>query len=217
MSTAFERDFNAIRRKVYEMAADVEDSVRGAVRAYESLNSDIAEEVVEGDGAVNLAQLEIDDLCAETIVRRQPVAQDLRGLIAVVRITSNLERIGDHAVHVAEEALGLERRPAGEDLRDLVAMGTVAAELVGESARAFLRRDADRARRVARRDEEIDVPYAKLAQRFIRQLAEDRKQVQRSYSILLSARSIERIGDHVCNICEAVVYACQGQHVELNC
>ncbi len=216
MTTVLEKDQAEIRRGVFEMATAVKDALRSANRAFRNHDLDLADDVIAGDADINQAWLELDQLCSRVLAIRHLVATNLRGVLAAVRISSHLERIGDHAAHIAEKTMSLKDRAQGASADELFAMGETAIAMVGGSAQAFLDRDVRAARLVNARDEEIDVLFAKLTRRLLREMAEDRHRVDRNHSLLEIGRSLERIGDRVRSICEMVVYDVMGKQVEMN-
>jgi phosphate transport system protein len=207
---------SAVQKSVLTLASKVAGALGNAAIALRDRDAARADEIIDGDFEVNRLSVAAEDRCAEAIATRQPVADDLRYLMAAVKIASNLERIGDHAVHVARVAKRLSGAPYPRPVDDLIAMARTGVGMVEDSVRAFVERDAAKAREVAGRDDGIDTAFSRLSEELIRETVEEGARVELNYSLLIVAKSLERVGDHVCNICEGIVYYAEGEQVELN-
>lgn len=201
---------------VLELGRRVEQAVRSGLQAFLAQDTTVAERILAGDEAINRMQLAIEDRCVTLIAREQPVARDLREIITSIKVTSNLERIGDHAVHLAKATIRLAGRPYHASIGQIRTMGEQALQMVTGALAAFMNQDADAARAVARQDDLIDGIHDRLIEELIRTMHESEEQIEMSTSLLFISRFLERLGDHVVNICEWVVYGAEGTHVELN-
>ena len=177
---------------------------------------ELARDVKADDELVNALQLKIDDQAAVLIATQQPVARDLRELVTVFKVTDNLERAGDHAVHLAKMVIKLAGEPAFRQVSHLERMAEIGCEMLRGATLAYLNHDAAEARRVASLDDGIDHEHKALFNEVMAHMAEHPDQVQRATKLLTTSGFLERLGDHVTNICEAVVFMEEGRHVELN-
>ncbi len=172
--------------------------------------------VIVGDGRINAAQRHVSTLIATTIATQQPVARDLRFLVALDHVTYELERIGDHAASVAKQARALAQKPPLKEYVHVPRMGHLAAELVHAILPALVDVDQAGAREVAARDDEIDHLYHATFAELLDLMRADPANVERGARILLAAHYLERIGDRVTNIAEDVVYLATGEVEDLN-
>jgi phosphate transport system protein len=201
---------------VSRLATGAARALQAASTSYRERDVVCADRIVRGDRELNDLALQVEERCIEVIARHQPVADDLRFLMAAVKIASNLERIGDHAAHVAREARRLPSVPSPRESNDLETMASLGVGMVKDAVSAFVRRDGGAARAVAARDDEVDAIFASLTTELFTEGAEEQRRIRLNHSLFRVGKSLERIGDHVCNICEAVLYLVDGEHEELN-
>ncbi len=211
-----DRDERAIKDGVLRMGALVERQILAAIDALVAHDADLAVEVIAQDRLVNDAQREVSALIARTIATQQPVARDLRFLLALDHVTYELERIGDHAGSVAKQARKLAAEPPLKRYVDLPEMGRLAAELLRGILQALVAVDVVAAREVASGDDEIDHRYHAIFSEVVDLMRADPANVERGTQILFAAYYIERIGDRVTNIAEDVVYLVSGNVEDLN-
>jgi len=209
-------EMNRIRHDLLAMGTRVEEDLRKAIQALKSQDVELAREVRADDEVVNALQLKIEDQVAVLIATQQPVARDLRELVAVFKLTDNLERAGDHAVHLAKATIKLSGEPSFRQVERLDRMAASGCDMVHGAVGAFLARDAEEARRVAALDDAIDHEHKALVNEVLSFMKDNPEQVERANRIIKIAGFLERLGDHMTNICEAVVYMVEGSHVELN-
>jgi phosphate transport system protein len=161
-------------------------------------------------------QLAIEDQCVTIIASQQPVARDLRKIMTSIKVVSNVERIGDHALHLGK----ITKRMVGHAYHSYVAtmksMAETGIAMLHDAMTAYVACDGAKARDVARRDDEIDAMRDILLKEILTNLHQDEKQIDDAVSLIFTARFLERLGDHVVNVCEWIVYAADGVHVELN-
>lgn len=210
MERPLDQDLAQIRESLLEMGGLVEQMIATATRALVERDHDAAKEVIVVDRAVDRLEQEIDEACHSVLVRRQPAAIDLRLLIAVMKITADLERMGDSAVNIAQATGPLNEEPLLKPYVDLPKMSKKVQEMVRSSLDAFVRRDAELALTVCRGDDEIDILYHRLFDELLTLMIRDRNAVRRGVHLLLIARNLERIADHATNIGEDVIYYVEG-------
>jgi phosphate transport system protein len=213
MERRIDQDLDRIRQSLLRMAAAVEGMVAKATRALLDRDLDLCREVVRQDDEVDLMELEIDEVCHSVLLLRQPTAVDLRFLVAVMKINSDLERIGDSAVNIAQAVEQLNEQPPLKPYIDLPHLSNLVQKMVRDSLDAFVGRDAALAAAVSARDDEVDGLYHQIFRELLTYMTEDPRTVSRALHLLLVARNLERIADHATNISEDVIYYVEGRDV----
>lgn len=213
---ALDRDERAVKDAILRMGSLVERQIRDAISALLDRDVELAARVVDGDERVNDAQHEVTDTVLMTIATQSPVARDLRFLLALDHVASELERIGDHASGIAKQARRMIEEPSLHEIRDLARIGSLAADQVRGVVAALIDVDDQLARAVAARDDEIDHGYRAVFGAMIELMRQDPSVVERGTRVILAAHWIERIGDRVTNIAEDVVYLGTGRVEDLN-
>lgn len=213
---ALDRDEREIKDNVLRLGSLVADQIARAIRALEQHDPDLALEVITGDGRLNEAQRLISALVARTIATQQPVARDLRFLLALDHVAYDLERMGDHASSVAKQARKLAPFAGGEAQGRLAEMGHLTASLTKEVLRALVDQDEVLAREVAARDDEVDELYHATFADMLELMRADPANVDRGARVLFAAHYLERIGDRVTNVAEDVVFLATGETEDLN-
>lgn len=210
-----DREMRSIRDDVLRMGSMVVDALDEATEALVSGDRERASAVIGNDVRINDMQAAILLQIAQTIATQAPVARDLRFLLALDRVTYELERMGDHAASVAKQALRLADGvpPAASRLRDI---GQVAAELVSDVLRAMVDVDVEQARAIAARDDDVDHRYRRAFEQTMDWVREDPERLPDGISLLFAAHDIERIGDRATNIAEDVVFLVNGRIEDLN-
>ena len=213
----FHRDIENLKDQLFKMAALAETALDRSITALTARDSDLAREVIRGDKAINDMEEELDAACVRIIALYQPVAIDLRQVMAVDHLIVELERLGDLAVNVAEEALNLEPLPATDLHRDLSRMAEIVQGMIRDSLRAFLSQDAVLAREVCKQDSEVDCLDRALIQELLVYMGQSREAVAFGLSQITVVRNLERAGDHATNIAEQVVYMVEGESIRHRC
>jgi len=214
--TALDREERAVKDGILRMGSLVESQIRDAIRAVVERDPDLARAVIDGDARVNEAQREISDTVITAIATQQPVARDLRFLMALTHVASELERIGDHASGIAKQCRFLFEEAPLREIRDLVKIGNLAADQVRGVVTALIDIDDVLAREVAQRDDEIDHGYRRVFTEIIDLMRTDPRTVERGTRVILAAHWVERIGDRVTNVAEDVVFLATGKVEDLN-
>ena len=212
--SSFDSDLKEIGRKVIEMGGQAERLVADSVEALVRRDSDLARKVIVLDGPVDLLQREIEEKSILTIARRQPLAGDLREIVAAMRIANDLERIGDLAKNTAKRVLALNGEFHPQKLvRGVEHMSGMVMEQLKEVLDSYARREDQRAIEVWRRDGEVDVLYTSLFRELLTYMMEDPRNISLCTHLLFCAKNIERIGDHATNVAETVHYLVTGQQL----
>ncbi|HOX14346.1 MAG TPA: phosphate signaling complex protein PhoU [Spirochaetales bacterium] len=212
----FMEELTRLHHDILAMGTRVEEDLRRALEALRTGNLDLVQEVKAGDEVINALQIKIEDQTAVLIATQQPVARDLRELVTVFKVTDNLERIGDHAVHLAKTARRLAEDPYGQSLERLERMAETGCSMVREALTAFLNKDALLAKDTARKDDQIDADHKAFVKEVLQFLMEHPDRAAQATKLIATSSFLERLGDHVTNLCEAVVFMVEGRHVELN-
>jgi phosphate transport system protein len=209
----FEQDVQGMKNRLLAMGAMVEERVSLAVRSLMERRPDLAEQVIEADSEINDLQIEIDDRCLKLLALQAPMATDLRLVTAAMKIISDLERIGDQAVNVAENALRILTVPPLRPLMDLPRMAEIAQQMTRDSLDAFVRRDVALARSVLQRDDEVDALKDQIFRILLTHMMADPGTIERALSLILVSRNLERIADHATNIAEDVIFVVEARDV----
>jgi phosphate transport system protein len=209
----FERELSALREHIVAMAIRAEQQVTRAVASLSARDVDGCMQVAAGDETLDRAELEIDDLAFFILARRQPVAGDLRGVITALKIVTDVERIGDLAVNIANRGRDLSRMPASPTLSRIERLAGKVSVALHDVVEALQGSDADRARAVIEHDREIDLLNSEVISEIIAAGAEKPEDVARSLALSSVSRHLERIGDHAKNIAEMIIYFVCGRDV----
>jgi phosphate transport system protein len=213
MSKHLERDLENLQQDVLAQAAAVEEATYGAIRALQQRAAGLARQVIAGDDAIDRRQNRIEEECLKILALHQPVAQDLRRVAAVLAINTDLERMADLAVDIAERALRLAELPPVPVPEKLQQMTDLTASMVRQSLECFFNLDARLARRVCLLDDEVDRYNAEIIQELIGLMRASPDRIEAALSLFSAARHLERIADHATNIAEDVIYLVEGEIV----
>jgi phosphate transport system protein len=215
LSTQFDAELNAINAHLLEMGGLVESQVANAMKAFSTMDPELASDVLAREKEVNDYELNIDKECAEILARRQPTAKDLRLVLAVAKAVSNLERVGDEADHIAARIKKIVEvnAPYQINVAEIRIAGQMALGLLRRSLDAFARMDSKSAATIVADDIEIDNEFRGFVRKLISYMSEDPRIISTALEILFIAKAVERIGDHAKNISEFVIYVDKGTDV----
>jgi phosphate transport system protein len=213
MQRHFHEELEALKQTLLAMGGLVEDQIRRVMRALLERDDVIAQEVIERDRQVNAYDVEIDEQCVSLLALHQPAAGDLRFITTAMKIVTDLERIGDQAVNIAQRVLELNREPRLKPYIDLPRMAERAQRMVKESLDAFVARDTALARQVCGEDAEVDALKEQIFRELLTFMMEDPRTIPRAIRVILISRFLERVADHATNIAEMVVYLVEGKIV----
>jgi phosphate transport system protein len=206
MARHFHEELDGLKQTLLAMGALVEDQIRLTMRALVERDDALAESVIERDREVNAYDVEVDEKCVELLALHQPAAGDLRFLTTAMKIVTDLERIGDQAVNIAQRARELNVEPQLKPYIDLPRMAELAQTMVKESLDAFVARDTALARRVCGEDAAVDALNHQIFRELLTFMMEDPKTIPRAIRLILIARFLERVADHATNIAEMVIF-----------
>jgi phosphate transport system protein len=214
-SKQYELDLEGIRSRVLQMGGMVEKQFHDAMNCFRTLNVQEAERIIAADVEVNQMEVALDDVCSHLIVKRQPAANDLRTVMATIKVITDLERIGDEATKIARAASAIHQRGlvpiAHEEI--VRVMATSAGRQLHDALDAFARMDEKQATRLIVADEEIDHEYRAVMRNAVTFMMEDPRTISAALDTVWVAKAIERIGDHSKNIAEYVIYIVEGKDI----
>ena len=213
MQRHFHEELEALKQTLLAMGGLVEDQIRRVMKALLERDDVMAQEVVERDRQVNTYDVEVDEQCVSLLALYQPAAGDLRFITTAMKIVTDLERIGDQAVNIAQRVLELNREPQLKPYIDLPRMAEQAQRMVKESLDAFVARDTALARQVCGEDSEVDLLKEQIFRELLTFMMEDPRTIPRAIRLILISRFMERVADHATNIGEMVVYLVEGKMV----
>ena len=210
MKTHLEQDLENARAKMFEMADIAIETLAKAVDALKNCDSKLAQKVIDSDTVLDELENTIDELCIKILVTKQPTAIHLRLVLAMLKINTDLERIGDLATSIAKEAKRFEGRSLFKNPVDLTRMTSVAIDMIKDSFTALSEKNADLARKVIEKDNEIDELNHQVNRELLSYMAENPKVISDALSFTRVSKSLERIGDHATNIAERAIYYIEG-------
>ena len=209
----FREEFAQLKARLLEMGGLAEEEVRLAVKGLVERDNDLMTKVVRGDGPLNSLHIEIDNRCFMLLALHQPVAADLRTIVSTVKINTDLERVGDLAVNIAEAAQRYAQHPPVKRLIDIPQMARVAQSMLRDSLDAFVRRDTDLAEHVLNEDDKLDDLKTQIFRELLTYMLQDPSTIQPALDLILISRHLERIGDHATNIAEDVIFIVSAKDV----
>jgi phosphate transport system protein len=206
MQRHFHEELESLKQTLLAMGGLVEEQIRQVMRALVERDDALAQRVVERDQQVNAYDLEVDETCVNLLALHQPTAGDLRFITTAMKIVTDLERMGDQAVNIAQRVLELNQEPQLKPYIDLPRMAEKAQRMVKESLDAFVARDTELARRVCAEDSEVDALKEQIFRELLTFMMEDPRTIPRAIRLILISRFLERLADHATNIAEMVIY-----------
>ncbi len=216
ISGQFNKELEDVRNKVLTMGGLVEQQIELAVTAFSTGDVEMAELVIKQDNQVDALEVAIDHECMQILALRQPAAFDLRLLITVIKIVNELERVGDLAERVAEMAIQLtsaESSSKRDQYYELEHMAELVQNMLHGALDVFARMNIEEVAIITSLDDNVDREYGSIIRQLITRMMEDPRNITRMLDVLWIARSLERIGDHACNICDHLVYMVKGEDV----
>jgi len=214
MQRHFEEQIEALKRDLLLMSGRAEGIIRKALEALMSRDVELAEEVFADDHAIDRMEIDIEEACVQLLALQQPLASDLRLITSALKISNDLERVGDHAVNIAGCAKTLASKAPVKPLADLPALAEKSIAMLRDALEAFVRGDGDAARRLVRRDDEVDALNRQMFAELMRRMIADPQQVERSMTLVLVGRNLERIADLATNVAEEVVFIAEARIIK---
>jgi phosphate transport system protein len=215
MRTAFHKKLREIQDDILAMGSMVSKALLHSVDALKNRDLDLAHQLISDDQKINGKRFDIEEKCIELIATQQPMASDLRIIIAILNITTEIERIGDYAVGIARIVIMIGDEPPLKPLIDIPRMSELTVDMLRRSLDAFINRDAEAARKISIEDDLIDHLYDQVFRELLVFMAEDPKTITRATRLMWTAHNLERAADRVTNICERVVFIVTGKMEEI--
>ena len=213
---SFDRHLKELQDEVLVLGSMVEKAIARSIDALKARDLEQAKQIIVDDGKVNQKRFDIENLCIELIATQQPMAGDLRTIVAVLYVIGELERIGDYASGISNIVLMIGDEPPLKPLVDLPRMAQKTEEMLRRSLDALVRRDAEAARQISGEDDEVDNLYDQVFRELITFMVEDPRTITRATRLIWVAHNLERAADRVTNICERVIFTVTGKMVELD-
>jgi len=209
----FQEELDQLKARLLEMGGLAEDRLRLAVRGLVDRDLATVERVLTGDTAINQLHIEIDDRCFKMLALHQPMAVDLRAIVSAVKINTDLERVGDLAVNIAEAVRRYLQHPPVKELIDIPRMAVIAQDMLRDALDAYVRRDTALAQDVLDRDDELDALKTMVFRELMTHMLRDPDTIEPSLDLILISRHLERIGDHATNVAEDVIFMVSAKDV----
>lgn len=210
----FDEELMELKAKIMEMATRAEEQIDLAVRSLKNRNEELANEVIRREEDINRLDIEVDEMCMRLLALRQPMAADLRFITSALKISGDLERIGDQSYNIAERALKLIKLPQLKPLIDIPRMADIARQMVHDAIVAFINRDDVLAKKVCERDDEVDGLNDQVFRELLTFMMSDPSTITRAVELILVGRHLERLADHATNISEDVIYMVKGKMIK---
>ncbi len=210
----FHDELNEVKVRLLTMSGEAETALRLAVEALLERDLEKAQQVIDGDKVINHMEVEIEDACIDLLALQQPMARDLRMLVAAIKIANDLERVGDHAVNLAESADRLARGHPIAPEPEIVEMARLARDMLADALEAFVRGDATAGREVCLRDDKVDALNRSVFRILLTHMMEDPATIGTGLELLLVSRNLERVADLATNVAEEVVFLVEGKSIK---
>ena len=211
---SYDQELQRLDNTIAEMGGMAESQLAAAIDAVAKRDSDLATEVIEGDSKVDELEHEVESLVVRLLALRQPMARDLRQIVAALKTATDLERICDYAANVAKRSIVLNQTAPVKPVYALPRMGALCQGMIKDMLDAYVERDADRALAVWLRDEELDEMYTSLFRELLTYMIEDARNITPCTHLLFMAKNLERIGDHTTNIAETLYFLVHGKPLQ---
>ncbi len=214
MAGYFDEELKKLKNDVLTMATMVEDSIRLSLEALKKRNLNIAKEIREIDKKIDKMEVAIEEKCIELIARHQPVGSDLRFLIGTIKMNNDLERMGDHAVNIADCVRFLAEQPRIKPISNIWTMAKIVNEMLRESVESFFTNDAAKAQKICERDSTVDEMRNEIIRIILTYMLEEPEKIGAAIQYFLVAKNLERIADLSTNICEDTIYISQARIIK---
>jgi len=211
MRKNFNEEIKRLKNEMLKMGSMVEEAIRKSIKALENQDLKLAGQVLEQDDEIDKYEIELEEMCTKLIALQQPVARDLRTIIVISKLATDLERIGDHACNIASQALHIGKEEFIKPLIDIPRMTEIVTTRLRKSLDAFVKQDVELAAVVAKEDEKVDIFDEQILRELLTFMMEDPSTIKQAIALMFISRFLERIGDHSTNICERVIYMKTGE------
>jgi phosphate transport system protein len=209
----FQEELEALQGRLLEMGGLAEERVRVAVQGLVSRDVAVIDQVLHGDEPVNALHIEVDERCFKLLALHQPMAVDLRAIVSAVKINTDLERVGDLAINIAEAVRRYNRHPPVKELIDIPRMADIAQRMLRNALDSYVRRDVELAHGVLNEDDTLDALKTQVFRELLTYMLQDPHTIEPSLDLILISRHLERIGDHATNVAEDVIFMVSARDV----
>lgn len=211
MRKGFHEQLKDLESNMIKMGSMVEEAIHKSINALQEKDLDLAQEVIDEDDKIDDFEIKLEEDTTRLIALQQPVAKDLREIIVISKLATDLERIGDHACNIANMVIKIGEEPLIKPLIDIPRMTKIVTRRLRDSLEAFIDLDVEKARKIAEEDEEVDVLDEQILRELLTFMIEDPSTIEQATSLIFISRFLERIGDHSTNVCERVIYMKTGE------
>jgi phosphate transport system protein len=214
MERHFDEELNNLKKSILKMASLVDEAIGRSIKALIERNAEMAQSVEDDDNAIDMLEIEIDMLCLDLLARRQPIAIDLRFITSVMKINGDLERIGDLAANIGHKTKILIKYPQLKPLIDVPKMAELVRSMLKDAITALVGKNSEIARAITSRDSEVDNLYVQVFREILTYMMEDSGNIKTGIEIILIAKHVERMADHITNVAEDIVYMVEGKTIK---
>ncbi|WP_425446972.1 phosphate signaling complex protein PhoU [Dethiothermospora halolimnae] len=214
MRKYFDEQLEQLKTQLLKMGALVEEEIDIAIKSLIDQDLELAEKVFELERKTDELELIIEDKCLDLLALQQPIAKDLRMISTILKIITDLERIGDHGVNIAKVTLKIGKEKLIKPLIDIPRMSDITRKMIKMSLDSFISEDSEKAKKVAEMDDSIDIIYEDIYIELLEMLSNNKKVMNQVIDLLFIGRYLERIADHTTNICEGIIYMTTGERLE---
>mgnify|MGYP006272742415 CR=1 FL=1 len=211
MRKGFHEQLKELESDMIKMGSMVEEAIHKSINALQEKDLDLAQEVLDEDDKIDDFEIKLEEDTTRLIALQQPVAKDLREIIVISKLATDLERIGDHACNIANMVIKIGDEPLIKPLIDIPRMTKIVTRRLRDSLEAFIDLDVEKAKKIAEEDEEVDVLDEQILRELLTFMIEDPSTIEQATSLIFISRFLERIGDHSTNVCERVIYMKTGE------
>jgi phosphate transport system protein len=213
MPTHLEQELENVRIKIFEMADLAIEAINTSVESLKNSDMNLAQQVIRKDATLDQLEIFIDEECIRVLVTKQPAAADLRLVLAMLKINTDLERIGDMATNIARETIRLNGKPTLKPLVDIPIMARYSIEMIKDAFLAISEKNVQRAKNVIEKDKEIDALNTQIYRELFSYMMENAHTISQAMGLIMVSKALERIGDHATNIAERAVYYIEGADI----
>lgn len=217
MKTHFHRQLDELKMTILEMASMTEKALEKALKAFRTRDAQLAQQVIEGDQEINQLEMAVDHLCLSLLALEQPVAKDLRFIIGAIRMSIDLERIGDQAVNIAQRTKSLSAKPPLPPVPELDGLADTAMDMLRVAISSFANRNISQAYDVCQMDDEADELNVAVLKKMIDLMVTESRSIERAVQTIIVARCLERVADQTTNIAECVIFMAEGVNIKHRC
>ena len=214
--SSFHFKLDKLNNEIIKIGDIVKNQIELSIESLVNRDLELATSVIKKDEFVNKFQRKIEDMCIKLIAAEQPLARDLRLIFTASKIVTDLERMADHAVDIARIGIQIRKEEPIKPLEHILKMDEIVKDMLEESLKAYVKRDAEKCYEISKRDDEIDIMYSYILKEMLPLMKKDKNNINQAMQLLFVCKYLERLGDHITNICEWTIYLVTGEQKDLN-